>query len=72
MSYITEYSPCGHHVSKLKLIARTKTTPEKPNSLRIWRCECGKLYMQISGMPCEMTKETYDSMVRDGLVLKEN
>ncbi len=72
MSYTTEHSPCGHHVSKLKLIARTRTTPEKPKSLRIWRCDdCGKLYMELTGMPCEMTQETYDSFKRDGL-LKEN
>ena len=71
MSYKTEYSPCGHHVSKLRLISRTKTTPEKPKSLRIWRCECGKLYMEIAGMPSEMTEETYKSFIRDGLIVKE-
>lgn len=67
MSYVTEYSPCGHHVSKLSLIARTKTDSEHPKSLRIFQCECGKIYMEMAGMPGEMSKETLQNMVREGL-----
>lgn len=68
MSFVTEYSPCGHHVNKLKLVGRTKTTSDKPKSLRIWRCECGKLYMEVAGMPCQMPESDYALFIKDGMI----
>jgi len=62
MSYITEYSPCGHHVSNLKLIARTKKERSDQKSLRFWKC------MEVSGMPFEITEEDLKKMVKDGFV----
>jgi len=69
MSYITKYSPCGHHVSKLKHIGSTKTDPEHPKALDIWKCkECGKIYMNVAGFPVEMSEEDWKKLIEKGLV----
>jgi len=69
--YVTEHSPCGHHVSKLRLIARTRTDREHPKSLRIFKCECGRIYMEVAGMPFEVSKEALNHMVKEGLIERE-
>ncbi|MDI6905678.1 MAG: hypothetical protein QMD13_09400 [Candidatus Bathyarchaeia archaeon] len=63
-----EFSPCGHHVSKLKLIAKTKTDSTHPKSLDVLRCECGKVYMKVAGMPFETDQRTLEKLAQDGLL----
>jgi len=67
MSYTTEFSPCGHHVSKLKLIGKTKTDPEHPKALDIWQCECGKIYMNVAGFHVEVSEEDWKKLIEKGL-----
>jgi len=70
LSYITQYSPCGHHVSRLKLIAKTTTDTEHPKPLNIWRCECGVIYMEVAGMPFKIESSVFEKMKKNG-ILKE-
>jgi len=48
-TYETNFSPCGHHTSKLKRIGKFR-------GREVWRCECGKLYLDAGGFPIDISE----------------
>lgn len=68
MSYKTVIAPCGHHVKKLTLIAKTKVDPEHSKSAEIWECECEQLFTKLGGMLAGIDRTAFDVWNDEGLL----